>query len=77
MTEFEVLLRGLRMTVESGARHFRVEGDSDPMVTQVMETPSCQNPRMAVHRQEARELESKFGDFELAHVPRRENEITD
>jgi hypothetical protein len=36
---------------------------------------SCHNPKMAAYCQEVQQLEDKFDDFELNHIPRWVNKV--
>ena len=72
--EYEVLLHGLRMATTLGVQRLYVKGDSELIVSQVMKTSNCRDPKMEAYCQEVRKLEDKFDGLELHHVLRRDNE---
>jgi ribonuclease HI len=76
VTEYEVLIMGLRITVELGVRHLDVCGDSQLMIDQVMKSSSYHDPKMEAYCEEVRCLKDKFHGLELNHVARRYNEAT-
>jgi ribonuclease HI len=74
MAEYETLLCGLRIAIETGIKRLDVRGDSQLMIDQVMKNASCHNERMEAYCNAVRALEDKFYDIELNHVPRKYNE---
>jgi ribonuclease HI len=77
MAEYEALLCGLRITVETGIKCLDVRGDSQLVIDQVMKNVSCHNDKMEAYCNIVRALEDKFYGIELNHVPRRHNEEAD
>jgi ribonuclease HI len=77
MAEYEALLCGLRIAIETGIKRLDVRGDSQLMIDQVMKNASCHNDKMEAYCNVVRALEDKFYGIELNHVPRRYNEEAD
>ena len=59
-TEYEALIKGLRITIELGAMRLYIRGDSELVVDQVMKEFSCKSPLMTAYCQEVRKLKDKF-----------------
>jgi ribonuclease HI len=74
MAEYEALLYGLRIAIETGIKRLDVRGDSQLVIDQVMKNASCHDDKMEAYRNAVRALEDKFYGIELNHVPRRYNE---
>jgi ribonuclease HI len=77
MAEYEALVCGLRITIETGIKCLDVRGDSQLVIDQVMKNVSCHDDKMEAYCKAVRALEDKFYDLELNHVPRRYNEEAD
>jgi ribonuclease HI len=77
MAEYEALLCGLRIAIETGIKRLDVRGDSQLVIDQVMKNASCHDEKMEVYCKVVRALEDKFYGIELNHVPRRYNEEAD
>jgi ribonuclease HI len=77
MAEYEALLCGLRITIETGIKHLDVRGDSQLVIDQVMKNASCHDDKMEAYRNVVRALEEKFYGIQLNHVPRQYNEEVD
>jgi ribonuclease HI len=77
MVEYEALLCGLKIAIETGIKHLDVRGDSQLVIDQVMKNASCHNDKMEAYCKAVRALEDKFYGIELNHVPRRYNEEAD
>jgi ribonuclease HI len=77
MAEYEALLCGLRITIETGIKCLNVRGDLQLVIDQVMKNASCHDDRMEAYCNAVRALEDKFYGIELNHVPRRYNEEAD
>jgi ribonuclease HI/transposase InsO family protein len=74
MAEYEALLCGLRIAIETGIKRLDVRGDSQLVIDQVMKNVSCHDDKMEAYCNVMRALEDKFYGIELNHVPRRYNE---
>jgi ribonuclease HI len=77
IAEYEVLVTGLRIAVELGARHLDVQDDSQLVIDQVMKSSSCRDPKMEAYYGEVRRLEDKFHGLELNYIAHRYNEAAD
>jgi hypothetical protein len=77
MAEYEALLCGLRIAVETGIKRLDIRGDSQLVIDQVMKNASCHDDKMEAYCNAIRALEDKFYGIELNHVPRRYNEEAD
>jgi ribonuclease HI len=74
MAEYEALLCGLRIAIETGIKRLDVRGDSQFVIDQVMKNASCHDDKMEAYCNAVRALEDRFYGIELNHVPRRYNE---
>jgi ribonuclease HI len=77
MAEYETLLCGLRIAIETDIKRLDVRGDSQLMIDQVMKNVSCHDDKMEAYCNAVRALEDKFYGIELNHIPRRYNEEAD
>jgi ribonuclease HI len=77
MAEYEALLCGLKIAIETGIKRLDVRGDSQLVIDQVMKNVSCHDDKMEAYCKAVRALEDKFYGIELNHVPRRYNEEAD
>jgi ribonuclease HI len=77
MAEYEALLCGLKIAIETGIKHLDVRGDSQLVIDQVMKNMSCHNDKMEAYCNAIRALEDKFYGIELKNVPRQYNEEAD
>jgi ribonuclease HI len=77
MAEYEALLCGLRIAIETGIKRLDVRGDSQLMIDQVMKNVSCHDDKMEAYYNAIRALEDKFYGIEFNHVPRWYNEEAD
>jgi hypothetical protein len=77
MAEYEALLCGLRIAIETGIKRLDVRGDSQLVINQVMKNVSYYDDKMEAYCNVVRALEDKFCGIELNHVPRRYNEEAD
>jgi ribonuclease HI len=77
MVEYEALLCGLRIVVETGIKRHDARGDSQLVIDQVIKNTSCHDDKMEAYSNAVRALEDKFNSIELNHIPRRYNEEAD
>jgi ribonuclease HI len=77
MAEYEALICGLKIAIETGIKRLDVRGDSQLVIDQVMKNASCNDDKMEAYCKAVRALEDKFYGIELNHVPRRCNEEAD
>jgi hypothetical protein len=60
MAEYEALLCGLRIAIETGIKRLDVRGDSQLVIDQVMKNVSCHDDKMEAYCNAVRALEDKF-----------------
>jgi ribonuclease HI len=77
MAEYEALLCGLRIAIETGIKRLDVRGDSQLVIDHFIKNASCHDDKMEAYCNAVRALEDKFYGIELNHVPRRYNEEAD
>jgi ribonuclease HI len=77
MVEYEALLCGLRIAIETGIKRLGVRGDSQLVIDQVMKNASYHDEKMEAYCNVIRALEDNIYDIELNHVPRKYNEEAD
>jgi probable phosphoglycerate mutase len=77
MVEYEALLCGLRIAIETGIKRLDVREDSQLVIDQVMKNASCHDDKMEAYCNAVRALEDRFYGIELNHVPCRYNEEAD
>jgi ribonuclease HI len=77
MAEYEALLCGLKIAIETGIKRLDVRRDSQLVIDQVMKNASCHDDKMEAYCKAVRAVEDKFYGIELNHVPRRYNEEAD
>jgi ribonuclease HI len=77
MVEYEALLCGLRIAIETGIKRLDIKGDSQLVIDQVMKNVSCHDDKMEAYCNVIRALEDMFYSIEVNHVPRRYNEEAD
>jgi ribonuclease HI len=77
MVEYEALLCGLQIAIETDIKRLDVRGDSLLVIHQVMKNASCHDEKMEAYYNVVRTLEDKFYGNELNHVPRKYNEEAD
>jgi ribonuclease HI len=77
MADYEALLCGFKIAIETGIKRLDVWGDSQLVIDQVMKNASCHDDKMEAYCKAVRALEDKFYGIELNHVPRRYSEDVD
>jgi ribonuclease HI len=77
MAEYEALLCGLQIAIQTGIKRLDVRGDSQLVIDQVMKNASCHDDKMEAYCKAVQALEDKFYGIELNHVPQRYNEEAD
>jgi ribonuclease HI len=77
MAEYEALLCGLKIAIETGIKRLDVRGDSQLVIDKVMKNASCHEDKMEAYCNAVKAFEDKFYDIELNHVPRQYNEEAD
>jgi hypothetical protein len=77
LAEYEALLCGFRIAIETGIKRLDVRGDSQLVIDLVMKNASHHDEKMEVYCNGMRTLEDKFYSIELNHVARKYNEEAD
>jgi ribonuclease HI len=77
MAEYNALLCGLRIAIETSIKRLDFSGDSQLVIDQVMKNASCHDEKMEAYCNAVRALEDKFCGIKLNHVPCRYNEEAD
>jgi ribonuclease HI len=77
MAEYEALLCGLRIAIETGIKRLDIKGDSQLMIDRVMKNASCHDEKMEAYCNVVRALEDKFYGIELNHIPCKYNKEAD
>jgi ribonuclease HI len=77
MAEYEALLCGLRIAIETGIMCLDVRGDSQLVIDQAMKNVSCHDDKMEAYCNTVWALEDKFYSIELNHMLSRYNEEAD
>jgi hypothetical protein len=77
MEEYEALLCGLRIAIETGVKRLDVRGDTQLVIDQVMKNAIFHDDKMEAYCNVVHALEDKFYGIELNHIPRMYNEEAD
>jgi ribonuclease HI len=77
MAEYEALLCGLRIAIETGIKRLNIRWESQLVIDQVMKNASCHDETMEAYCNVVRALEDKFYSIELNHIPRKYNKEVD
>jgi ribonuclease HI len=77
MAEYEALLRGIRISIETDIKRLDVRGDSQLVINQVMKNESYYDDKMEAYCNAVQALEDNFYGIELNHVPHRYNKEAD
>ncbi|XP_077228325.1 uncharacterized protein LOC143861268 [Tasmannia lanceolata] len=71
--EYEALLAGMKLAIQTRARRLKVYSDSQLVVNQVHGTYEARDDRMRKYLAQVRQLADKFTSFEVTRVLRTEN----
>ncbi|GMH26334.1 hypothetical protein Nepgr_028177 [Nepenthes gracilis] len=77
VAEYEALLAGLRLARECSVRLLVVRSDSELVVNQVKGNFEASNPQLVRYLAKVRALIPEFGQFEIEHILRSDNERAD
>ncbi|KAL0445112.1 UNVERIFIED_CONTAM: hypothetical protein Slati_2233900 [Sesamum latifolium] len=77
MAEYQALIFGLGMTVDTKQRHLKVYGDSQLVINQLLGLYEVKKPELLSYHNYAKRLMGWLGDVELEHLPRRDNKQAD
>ncbi|KAL0427486.1 UNVERIFIED_CONTAM: hypothetical protein Slati_2923400 [Sesamum latifolium] len=75
--EYEALVRCMRMTHETGAKHLLAYSDSQLVVKQVEDTYEAKEESMIQYLQQIADLKTKFHHFQIIQIPKEENAKAD
>mgnify|MGYP006303421265 CR=1 FL=1 len=71
--EYHALIRGLEVASKQGCTEVEARGDSQLIVRQVTGDWQTKEPRLRELRDRVQELVGEFEQFEIQHIPRKEN----
>ncbi|KAL0456031.1 UNVERIFIED_CONTAM: hypothetical protein Slati_0942300 [Sesamum latifolium] len=77
MAEYQALIFGLEMAVDTKQRHLKVYGDSQLVINQLLGLYEVKKPELLPYHNYAKRLMGWLGDVELEHLPRRDNKQVD
>jgi hypothetical protein len=69
MAEYEALLCGLKIAIETVIKRLDIRGDSQLVIDQVMKNASCHDDKMEAYCNAVRALEDKFYSISLTTCP--------
>ncbi|XP_077228418.1 uncharacterized protein LOC143861380 [Tasmannia lanceolata] len=75
--EYEALLAGMSLAIQTGARDLKAYCDSQLVANQIQGVYEARDERMIKYVAKVRQLASKFESFEVIRVPRIENAKAD
>ncbi|XP_077228372.1 uncharacterized protein LOC143861320 [Tasmannia lanceolata] len=75
--EYEALLAGMSLTIQTGARKLKAYCDSQLVANQIQGVYEARDERMIKYLSKVRQLASKFESFEVIRIPRAENTKAD
>ncbi|KAL0405375.1 UNVERIFIED_CONTAM: Ribonuclease HI [Sesamum latifolium] len=77
MAEYQALIFGLEMAVDTKQRHLKVYGDSQLVINQLLGLYKVKKPELLPYHNYAKRLMEWLGDVELGYLPRRDNKQAD
>ncbi|XP_010550115.1 PREDICTED: uncharacterized protein LOC104821068 isoform X2 [Tarenaya hassleriana] len=77
VAEYKGLILGMKVALEKGFKHVRVQGDSMLVCMQVQDQWKTKHPKMAELCKQAKELKNRFSSFHIQHVDREFNSDAD
>ncbi|XP_077242631.1 uncharacterized protein LOC143883162 [Tasmannia lanceolata] len=75
--EYEALLAGMNLAVQTGAQRLKAYCDSQLVANQIQGIYEARDERMIKYLSQVRQLSSKFKSFEVVRIPRTENTKAD
>ncbi|XP_077219712.1 uncharacterized protein LOC143853900 [Tasmannia lanceolata] len=75
--EFEALLAGMNLAVQTGAQRLKAYCDSQLVANQIQGIYEARDERMIKYLSKVRQLSTKFKSFEVIKIPRTENTKAD
>ncbi|KAL0345483.1 UNVERIFIED_CONTAM: hypothetical protein Sradi_4379600 [Sesamum radiatum] len=77
VAEYQALIFGQEMAVDTKQRHMKVYGDSQLVINQLLGLYEVKKPKLLLYHNYAKRLMGWLGDVELEHLPRRDNKQAD
>ncbi|KAL0416049.1 UNVERIFIED_CONTAM: hypothetical protein Slati_3436800 [Sesamum latifolium] len=77
MAEYQALIFGLEMAVDTKQRHLKVYEDSQLVINQLLGFYEVKKPELLSYHNYAKRLIGWLGDIELERLPRRDNKQAD
>ncbi|KAL0412260.1 UNVERIFIED_CONTAM: hypothetical protein Slati_3815700 [Sesamum latifolium] len=77
VAEYQALIFGLEMDVDTKQQHLKVYGDSQLVINQLLGLYEVKKPELLSYHNYAKRLMGWLGDVELEHLPRRDNKQAD
>ncbi|KAL0420324.1 UNVERIFIED_CONTAM: hypothetical protein Slati_3055300 [Sesamum latifolium] len=77
MAEYQALIFGLEMAVDTKQRHLKVYGDSQLVINQLLGLYEVKKLELLPYHNYAKRLMGWLGDVELEYLPRRDNKQAD
>jgi ribonuclease HI len=77
VAEYEALIVGLEAALSLGARHLRIQSDSELLVRQVNGIYKVRNPRLSTLHQRVTGLLRRLENYRIMHVRREQNRLAD
>ncbi|XP_077242710.1 uncharacterized protein LOC143883249 [Tasmannia lanceolata] len=75
--EYEALLAGMNLAVQTGAQRLKAYCDSQLVANQIQGIYEARDERMIKYLSQVRQLSSKFRSFEIVRIPRTDNTKAD
>ncbi|XP_077234682.1 uncharacterized protein LOC143876885 [Tasmannia lanceolata] len=75
--EYEALLAGMNLAVQTGAQRLKAYCDSQLVANQIQGIYEARDERMIKYLSQVRQLSSKFRSFEVVRIPRTDNTKAD
>jgi len=72
--EYEALITGLEIALESGERFIEIRGDSELVLKQLTKEYKCVNESLVMYHTLANALLKRFAHVQIRHLPRIENQ---
>ncbi|KAH6815278.1 hypothetical protein C2S51_020098 [Perilla frutescens var. frutescens] len=77
VAEYQALVLGLKMTVDTKRLHMKVYGDSKLVINQINGEYKVKKPELLPYVEYAQRMIGWLGNVEIEHVPRKENKQAD
>ncbi|KAL0415950.1 UNVERIFIED_CONTAM: hypothetical protein Slati_3426900 [Sesamum latifolium] len=77
VAEYQALIFGLEMVVDTKKLHLKMYGDSQLVINQLLGLYEVKKPKLLPYHNYAKRLMGWLGDVELEHLPRGDNKRAD